>query len=143
MTAFFALLLRHRAAVVWLLLTLAAAGATGWAFHRLDRGPLERARAQAAAAQAQAEAAQAQARLDTSAAQAVEAARTVETHAVARSGAAADAIAHLPHAQDPLDGDVLAQWASAVDGLRDEARVARRAAIAPGGGGAARALPAP
>ena len=136
-----ALLVRHRTSALWTALALGAAVAGGWAVHRLDAGPLARAQDRAQAAEAQAAAAQAQTKLDGVAAQAVETARATEAHAAAATGAASDAIARLPHAADPVDPDVLAEWGRAVDGLRDEAARRRPAAAPAGGAGAARPVP--
>ena len=143
MIAILALLARHRTVALRVALALAAAAVGGWAVHRLDAAPLARARAraEAAAAQARADAALAQTRIDTAAAAAVETARAAEAHAAARTGAASDAIARLPHAADPVDRDVLAEWGRAVDGLRDEAARARPAADPAGGADAARSVP--
>ncbi len=141
LAAALAFALKHRAAALWAALVVAGAVAAGWAVHRLDAGPLARAEDRAKAAEAQAAAAQAQTRLDTTAAAAVETARTTEAHAAARTGAASDAIARLPHAADPVDPDVLAEWGRAVDGLRDEASAGRPAAAPAGGAGAARPVP--
>ncbi len=141
MSALLLTLLRHRTLALGGAAALALAAAAGWTVHRLDRAPLERAQAQVAAAQVQARAASAQAELDAAAATAVEGARTAESHATARSGAAADALARLPHASDPLDADVLRDWSAAVDGLRDDAARAHPAADAARGAGAARSLP--
>lgn len=139
--AVLAFLVRHRALGFWAALVLAGGVASAWAVHRLDAGPLARAEARAAAAGAQADALRAQTGLDATAAAAVETARTTETRATTRSGAAADAIARLPHAQDPLDADVLAAWSAGVDGLRDEAARARVPAAPAGGAGAAQPVP--
>ena len=122
-------------------LVLAAVLAGSLLAHRLDRPALARAKAQAAAAQAAEAGARAQVELDRTAAAAVETARTTETHATKRAGAAADAITRLPHAKDALDADVLSEWARDVDGLRDDAARAHAPADAPRGAGAARPVP--
>ena len=138
--AVLAFMIRHRALALRAALLLAVAVAAGWVVHRLDAAPLARAQDRAKAAETQAAAAVAQARLDSKAAAAVETARTTEAHAAAATGAASDAIARLPHAADPVDPDVLAEWGRAVDGLRDEAAAGRPAASA-GGAGPARPVP--
>ena len=141
LAAALAFFVRHRAAALGAVLVLAGAAASAWAVHRLDAGPLARAEDRARAAEVQAAAAQAQTKLDGVAAQAVETARTTEAHAAARTGAASDAISRLPHAADPVDPDVLAEWGRAVDGLRDEAAAGRSAAAPAGGAGSARPVP--
>lgn len=134
---------RHRALAGAAAGALAAALAGGWLAHRLDASARARVEARAAAAEAQARALAAQVRLDTVAANAVEAARTAQTRAEHRTGAAADEIARLPHAQDPLDGDVLDRWGDAVDGMRRDAAAARSGAAPARGGEPARAVSAP
>ena len=141
LAAALAFVVKHRAVALWTALVLAGAVAAGWAVHRVDAGPLARALNRAKAAEAEAAAAQAQTRLDTTAAAAVETARTTEAHVQVKAGAAADAIARLPHAQDPLDADVLSAWSAGVDGLRDEAARSRTPAAPAGGPGAARPVP--
>ena len=141
LAAALAFAVKHRATVLWAALLLAGAVATGWAVHRFDAGPLARAQARAAAAEVQAAAAQSQTKLDATAAAAVETARTTEAHAAARTGAASDAIARLPHAADPVDPAVVAEWGLAVDGLRDEAAAARPPAAPAGGAVAPRPVP--
>lgn len=143
LAAALAFLVKHRAAAVWAAVALATAAVGGWVVHRLDAGPLARALDRAKAAKAQAAAAQAQTRLDSTAAAAVETARTTEAHAAAATGAASDVIRRLPHAADPVDPAVLAEWGRAVDGLRDEAAGARPAASPAGGAEPARPLPPP
>ena len=141
LAAALAFIVKHRAVALWAALVLAGVLVAGWATHRLDAGPLARAQDRAKAAEAQAAAAVAQTQLDTTAAAAVETARTTEAHAAAATGAASDVIARLPHAADPVDPAVLAEWGRAVDGLRDEAAAGRAPAAPAGGADPARPVP--
>ncbi len=141
--AVFAFVLRHETLVGWAAVLAAAVLAGGLAAHRLDAPRIDRAQAQVQAAQARAAAGAASARMATAASVAVETARTRETTLTHAAEEAADAVAQAPQAQAPVPPDVLRDWASGVDRLRDQAAAARAAPADSGGAGASRPVPAP
>ncbi len=145
MTAALALrfILAHRRAFGAGLLALSLVVAGAWLASRVWGSKVEKAEARAAAAQGATRAAIAQVHLDAASTAAVETARTTQAQAAAQTGAAADAILPLPHAQDRLDADVLREWAAAVDGMRDPRPTRARATPPVRAGGAPRAVPPP
>ena len=141
--AVLAFLLRHEALVGWAAVLAAAVLAGGLLAHRADAPALARARADAALAQAAARTSAAQADLTGAAAAAVQTAQGRETTLARTTETYAHAVQSAPQASQPLPPDVLRDWSSGIDGLRDEAARARPGAAAAGGAGAAGGVPAP
>lgn len=138
-----AFLLRHEALVGWAAVLAGAALAGALLAHGADAPALSRARAGVATAEQAARASAAQAQVTGQAAAAVQTAQGRESALTRTTETYAHAVQTAPQAAQSLPSDVLRDWSSGIDGLRDEAARARPAAAAPGLAGAAGAVPAP